>query len=163
MIDGRNVWRADLEALLDRLEPVAAGRDLVLAPSCSLLHVPVDLALEPRLDDELKQWLAFAAQKIEELNLLKQALNEGARTSPDTRSPPPRGGQSRGPRRAFTTARCAARIAAATPPAMRERKADHPPSACEPRRERPGPAGIPDHHIGSFPQTAEVRHARARA
>src|SRR3546814_16405034 len=45
VVDGRNVWRSDLEALLDRIEPIAARRDLVLAPSCSLLHVPVDLAL----------------------------------------------------------------------------------------------------------------------
>src|SRR3546814_7630898 len=42
VVDGRNVWRSDLEALLDRIEPIAARRDLVLAPSCSLLHVPVD-------------------------------------------------------------------------------------------------------------------------
>ena len=46
VVDGRNIWRADLAALLDRLEPLAAQRDLVLAPSCSLLHVPVDLQLE---------------------------------------------------------------------------------------------------------------------
>jgi 5-methyltetrahydropteroyltriglutamate--homocysteine methyltransferase len=50
VVDGRNVWRADLDALLDRLASVAANRDLVLAPSCSLLHVPVDLALETKLD-----------------------------------------------------------------------------------------------------------------
>src|SRR5439155_9581278 len=74
IIDGRNVWRSDLQALLDRLEPVAATRDLVLAPSCSLLHVPLDLRLEPRLDTEVRQWLAFAAQKVEELHLLKRAL-----------------------------------------------------------------------------------------
>src|SRR3546814_5874659 len=55
----------------------SARRDLVLAPSCSLLHVPVDLALETRLDGEVTQWLAFAVQKIEELVLLKRALNEG--------------------------------------------------------------------------------------
>src|SRR3546814_4899983 len=77
VVDGRNVWRSDLEALLDRIEPIAARRDLVLAPSCSLLHVPVDLALETRLDGEVTQWLAFAVQKIAELVLLKRALNEG--------------------------------------------------------------------------------------
>src|SRR5690606_29418835 len=72
-----NIWRADLASLLDRLDSLAAQRDLVLAPSCSLLHVPVDLELEGKLDDELKQWLAFAVQKIEELDLLRRALNEG--------------------------------------------------------------------------------------
>jgi 5-methyltetrahydropteroyltriglutamate--homocysteine methyltransferase len=50
VIDGRNIWRSDLAAILDRIEPVAAARDVVLAPSCSLLHVPVDLALEGRID-----------------------------------------------------------------------------------------------------------------
>src|SRR5437868_9238340 len=77
VIDGRNIWRTDLNALLDRLEPIASTRDIILAPSCSLLHVPVDLALELKLDDELRQWLAFAVQKVEELNLLKRALNQG--------------------------------------------------------------------------------------
>src|SRR6185437_10157161 len=77
VIDGRNVWRANLSAILERLEPVAAKRDLILAPSCSLLHVPVDLGLEPKLNPKVRQWLAFAVQKIEELATLKRALNEG--------------------------------------------------------------------------------------
>ena len=50
VIDGRNIWRADLAAILDRLEPVVAklGSDRVqIAPSCSLLHVPIDLASKP--------------------------------------------------------------------------------------------------------------------
>ncbi|MEO7170600.1 MAG: 5-methyltetrahydropteroyltriglutamate--homocysteine S-methyltransferase, partial [Sphingomonas sp.] len=80
VIDGRNVWRADLDALIDRIAPVAAERDLVLAPSCSLLHVPVDLAIETALDPEVGQWLAFAVQKIGELAVLAQALDHGAET-----------------------------------------------------------------------------------
>ncbi|RKW36277.1 MAG: 5-methyltetrahydropteroyltriglutamate--homocysteine S-methyltransferase, partial [Lautropia sp.] len=62
VIDGRNIWKTDLEAVLDWLEPVAVrlGDRLWLAPSCSLLHVPVDLASEDGLDAELKSWLAFA-------------------------------------------------------------------------------------------------------
>ena len=77
LVDGRNVWRTDLGTVLDRLELVAAerGRDrLMLAPSCSLLHVPVDLDQETELDPELKSWLAFAVQKIGELNALSHAL-----------------------------------------------------------------------------------------
>ena len=80
VIDGRNVWRADLPALLDRLEPVVAkrGTDHVqIAPSCSLLHVPIDLALERDLDPDLKSWLAFAVQKMDELATLGQALASG--------------------------------------------------------------------------------------
>jgi len=76
VIDGRNIWRTDLDAVLTRLQPVAAklGERLWLAPSCSLLHVPVDLNNEPELDDELKGWLSFALQKLDELNLLHGAL-----------------------------------------------------------------------------------------
>ncbi|WP_163893430.1 hypothetical protein, partial [Proteus mirabilis] len=50
---------------------------LWIAPSCSLLHVPVDLGQEAQLDDELKSWLAFAVQKLDELHVLGRALREG--------------------------------------------------------------------------------------
>ncbi|MFP3710513.1 5-methyltetrahydropteroyltriglutamate--homocysteine S-methyltransferase, partial [Paraburkholderia sp. SIMBA_009] len=67
-IDGRNIWRTDLNAALDWLEPLARqlGERLWLAPSCSLLHVPVDLASEQKLDAEIRSWLAFALQKLAE-------------------------------------------------------------------------------------------------
>ena len=79
IIDGRNIWKSDLNALLDWLEPIAKqlGNRLWLAPSCSLLHVPVDLNLETQLDAEIKNWLAFAQQKLEELDILAKALNHG--------------------------------------------------------------------------------------
>ncbi len=79
VIDGRNIWRSDLTHLLDWLEPVA-GRlkeRLWLAPSCSLLHVPVDLGAEQQLSAELKSWLSFARQKLTELDILKAGLNLG--------------------------------------------------------------------------------------
>ena len=79
VIDGRNIWRADLPALLDRLEPVVAkrGTDHVqIAPSCSLLHVPIDLDLETDLDPDLKSWLAFCG-----------AEDGGARDARRRRSP----------------------------------------------------------------------------
>src|SRR5690606_20709304 len=62
VIDGRNIWREDLDALRERLAPAhrALGPRLWLAPSCSLLHVPVDLAGERDLDPELAGWLSFA-------------------------------------------------------------------------------------------------------
>lgn len=79
VIDGRNIWKTDLTAVLDWLEPIAAllGDRLWLAPSCSLLHVPVDLDSEQKLLPELKNWLAFAKQKLQELQILGQALNQG--------------------------------------------------------------------------------------
>ena len=78
-INGRNIWKTDLNATLDWLEPLAdkLGDRLWIAPSCSLLHVPVDLDNEERLDEALKDWLAFARQKLKELVTLGRALNEG--------------------------------------------------------------------------------------
>lgn len=79
VINGRNIWKTDLNSLLDWLEPIAKqlGDRLWIAPSCSLLHVPVDLDSEKKLDSEIKSWLAFAKQKLEELRVIKQALTAG--------------------------------------------------------------------------------------
>ena len=82
VINGRNIWLIDLNKTLDWLEPIAEklGERLWLAPSCSLLHVPVDLDSEQRLDAEIKNWMAFAIQKLQELEILKRALNQGRDT-----------------------------------------------------------------------------------
>jgi len=79
VVNGRNIWKTDLNATLDWLEPLARqlGQRLWIAPSCSLLHVPVDLASERQLDPEILSWLAFARQKLVELQVLARALNEG--------------------------------------------------------------------------------------
>lgn len=80
VIDGRNVWRADLDALLAQIEQIVTVWEpskLILAPSCSLLHVPIDVSLEQDLDADLRSWLAFAVQKLDELAILRCALVEG--------------------------------------------------------------------------------------
>lgn len=79
VIDGRSVWKTDLHSTLTWLEPIhrILGPRLWLAPSCSLLHVPVDLSHEHAIDSEIKSWLAFARQKLEELAVLARGLNEG--------------------------------------------------------------------------------------
>ncbi len=80
VVDGRNVWRTDLERALGWLEKAAAklGPDrIMVAPSCSLLHCPIDLDQEPSLDAELKNWMAFAKQKVQEVTVLTRALNQG--------------------------------------------------------------------------------------
>ncbi|MFZ0218587.1 MAG: 5-methyltetrahydropteroyltriglutamate--homocysteine S-methyltransferase [Candidatus Aquirickettsiella sp.] len=81
-INGRNIWRADLNAILTRLQPIheVYGDNLWLASSCSLLHTPVDLDNETKLDAEIKTWLAFAKQKLAEISLLSRALNSNAPT-----------------------------------------------------------------------------------
>lgn len=159
VIDGRNIWRANLPDLYWRLKELAARRDLILAPSCSLLHVPVDLALETGLDPEIAQWLAFAAQKVEELAALAKALNEGEDAS----------------FAAFSASRIAAVARATSPkihdPAVAARLAALDAGATnrtspfaarrEAQRARLNLPAFPTTTIGSFPQTAEVRKARA--
>ncbi|AKJ43628.1 5-methyltetrahydropteroyltriglutamate--homocysteine S-methyltransferase [Pragia fontium] len=75
VINGRNVWRADLSEWFSRLSPLVGQRALWISASCSLLHSPIDLSRETRLDDEVKSWFAFALQKCAEIGLLTRALN----------------------------------------------------------------------------------------
>ena len=79
VVNGRNIWKSDLNAILDWLEPIAnkLGDNLWIAPSCSLLHVPVDLSSEKKLDSEISSWLAFAIEKIKEIEVITNAINYG--------------------------------------------------------------------------------------
>jgi len=82
VINGCNIWKTDLNRTLAWLTPLHETLQdrLWLAPSSSLLHVPVDLNSEQKLDGEIKNWLAFATQKLDELSLLGRALNNGVAT-----------------------------------------------------------------------------------
>ncbi|WP_346771191.1 5-methyltetrahydropteroyltriglutamate--homocysteine S-methyltransferase [Commensalibacter oyaizuii] len=82
IINGRNIWKSDLNTILDWLEPIyqKLGKRLWIAPSCSLLHVPVDLQNESKIDPQIKSWMAFALQKLDELTIIAHALKDG-RTS----------------------------------------------------------------------------------
>ncbi|MBN3492755.1 5-methyltetrahydropteroyltriglutamate--homocysteine S-methyltransferase [Vibrio neptunius] len=77
VVNGRNVWRADLSTQLELLQPVKQqlGDRLWVASSCSLLHSPVDLDFEPELSEEVRSWFAFAKQKVHEVALLGKALD----------------------------------------------------------------------------------------
>ncbi|MCD0229176.1 5-methyltetrahydropteroyltriglutamate--homocysteine S-methyltransferase, partial [Enterobacter hormaechei subsp. steigerwaltii] len=82
VIDGRNIWRANLNNVLATLEPLKAklGDRLWISSSCSLLHTPYDLSVEEKLKvnkPALFSWLAFTLQKTQELRVLKTALNQG--------------------------------------------------------------------------------------
>ncbi len=83
VINGRNIWKTDLNAALEWLEPLhsALGDRLWIAPSCSLLHVPVDLDSEQKLDAEIRSWLAFALQKLDELRCWPPRSTRGAQLS----------------------------------------------------------------------------------
>ncbi len=80
VVDGRNIWICDLEksiSLLDKLKSIVGNNNLFVAPSCSLLHTPLDLDDEKQLDTQIRSWLAFAKQKLTEISLLTKALNDG--------------------------------------------------------------------------------------
>jgi 5-methyltetrahydropteroyltriglutamate--homocysteine methyltransferase len=159
VIDGRNVWRADLDALLARIAPIAAERDLILAPSCSLLHTPVDLELETALDPEVRQWLAFAVQKIGELSVLAQALNHGEGSVAEVLATARAAVAARRTSPLIHNPAVAARLAAVDP-GMAKRAS---PFAVRKvaQQARLNLPSFPTTTIGSFPQTPEVRKARA--
>jgi 5-methyltetrahydropteroyltriglutamate--homocysteine methyltransferase len=160
IVDGRNIWRSNLDAALAALKPARdkLGERLWLAPSCSLLHVPVDLAQETELDAEFKGWLSFAFQKLEELALLREVLDgapsaraqqafEGQRKALQARARSPR----------IHNAAVAARMAA-----VAAVQRDRAPFArrIEQQQERLALPLYPTTTIGSFPQTVEIRTLR---
>ncbi|MGC1406029.1 MAG: 5-methyltetrahydropteroyltriglutamate--homocysteine S-methyltransferase [Candidatus Dormiibacterota bacterium] len=162
VVDGHNVWRTDPDRALREIQSAVAkiGQDRVLvAPSCSLLHVPVSLEPESNLDPELRSWLAFAEEKVAEVTVLAR----GAQGDPDVAS-----------RLAAVRDACAGRRSSprVTNPAVRARMEQLTPDQLT--RPGDGPSRrmiwrnrislpqLPTTTIGSFPQTHELRQARAR-
>ena len=161
VIDGRNIWRANLPALLDRLEQVVAKRSadhVQLAPSCSLLHVPIDLDLEFDLDPDLKSWLAFSAQKMVELTTLGKALASG-RDCVKGALAASAAAEAREASKKVHNAAVATRVAEITPDMSKRRNAFD--VRHKPQQTALNLPEFPTTTIGSFPQTDEVRKARA--
>jgi 5-methyltetrahydropteroyltriglutamate--homocysteine methyltransferase len=163
VLDGRNVWAADLDAALDRVDAAVAalGSDRVtIAPSCSLLHVPHEAARETGIDAEVRCWLAFAVERLAEL----RTLGEAVATAPEQRDAllaQARERQSSRRRSERTNDPVVrARVGALRPedyardtPADERRALQH---------ERVALPRLPTTTIGSFPQTPEIRDARRR-
>lgn len=161
VVDGRNVWRCDLEGALERLRDAHArlGERLWVSASCSLLHVPVDAANEAELPSAIRDWIAFAQQKLDEIVSVRRGLVEGAEAIAPALAAS----------RAAQAARRGARLARLD--LVRERMAGVTPQHAERRspysERRRAQAGrlklplLPTTTIGSFPQTAEIRQARA--
>ncbi|MNZ27178.1 5-methyltetrahydropteroyltriglutamate--homocysteine methyltransferase [compost metagenome] len=161
LVNGRNVWRCDLEQALAVLRHAheRLGERLWVAPSCSLLHSPVDLDREDQLDAELKSWLAFAVQKCEEVALLARALAEPE--APQVldalaRSRAVQAGRAASSR--IHKPAVQARVAALRP----EDSQRQTPFAerIVKQRERLCLPAFPTTTIGSFPQTSAIRLAR---
>ena len=161
LVNGRNVWRCELEAALAQLQFAQErfGDNLWVAGSCSLLHSPVDVEREDKLDPELKSWLAFAVQKCGEISVLRDALNDPQAPKvqaalADSRAVAASRAQS--PR--IHKAQVQARIAAIKP-ADSQRHAPFAQRIALQRARLQLPT-FPTTTIGSFPQTAGIRLAR---
>jgi 5-methyltetrahydropteroyltriglutamate--homocysteine methyltransferase len=162
LIDGRNIWRADLDeglSLLSEIRVLAGEPELIVQPSCSLLHVPVSAAGEERLAPVLREALAFAEQKLEELTSLCEAASgdgpEPARFAENRRA---LAALAADPARSRAAVREEAAQAAVAP-------AERASEFAERRRKQQAKwrlPFLPTTTIGSFPQTAEVRAARQK-
>ena len=160
VVNGRNVWRADLTTLRETLQPIKdkLGDKLWVASSCSLLHSPVDLDLEPSLSEDVQSWFAFAKQKVTEVALLGKALDgdQEAILACDTYSAPI---QARKTSKEVNKPQVQARLSKVTQ-ALAERSAPYAERAAH-QSEVLGLPLFPTTTIGSFPQTSEIRVQRS--
>lgn len=160
LIDGRNIWRTDLNAALATVATVRERfkGELWLAPSCSLLHVPIDLESETALDPAIKSWLAFARQKLTELEILRLAIEEPEAAEPELTA----SAQAIRSRRESDLIHNPAVQAGL---AKIDDSLTHRQNAFSVRREQQRAKlnlpSYPTTTIGSFPQTTEIRKVRA--
>ncbi len=159
VIDGRNVWLPDLQAALSTLVTLLALADRVdVSASCSLLHVPLDVRLEPDLDPQVAAWLSFARQKLDEIVTLTRGMSGQASIAEVLKSNAAlRVIRSTSPLVRDDAVR--ARVAAVRPDDLRR----HSPygQRAEQQRQRLRLPTLPTTTIGSYPQTADIRKARA--
>ena len=162
VVDGRNVWRTDLSGTLDRITPVVkqlGTHRVQIAPSCSLLHVPIDLALETDLDPDVKTWLAFSVQKMAELATLGKALSQGRASVADALSASDSAVIFRDTSPKIHNDAVARRMSGLA--GVRHNRQSPFAQRAEIQRKAFDLPRFPTTTIGSFPQTATVRNARA--
>ncbi|ADG73025.1 5-methyltetrahydropteroyltriglutamate/homocystei neS-methyltransferase [Cellulomonas flavigena DSM 20109] len=160
VIDGHNIWRADLEqklALLEQLGALGAAA-VAVGTSTSLFHVPHTLEDEPALDRTLVDWLAFADEKVREVATLAEGLTAGRDAISEQLAAASQAVASRATAPGVVRPEVRERVAALTDEQFRrgpfaERKAA--------QAARLGLPALPTTTIGSFPQTPEIRKARA--
>lgn len=162
VIDGRNIWRANLNKELDLLEPLKQvfGDRLWIAPSCSLLHVPYDLSVETQLNEDIRSWLAFCLQKVEELSILKKALDQGRASVQAELDASQAAADARANSKVIHRPEVAARLASL--PANADQRKSPFAERIKLQKAWLNLPLLPTTNIGSFPQTTEIRHARAK-
>ncbi|MBA2587148.1 MAG: 5-methyltetrahydropteroyltriglutamate--homocysteine S-methyltransferase [Alphaproteobacteria bacterium] len=159
LINGRNIWKSGLtdgERLIEEAKKLH-GDKLFVGPSCSLLHSPVDLDTETKLDAELRGWLAFATQKLTEISALARSANgkrDGAYFLENAQAV-----GSRVTSKRIHDPSVKARLAAVTPD-MAERKTPFKERIALQQAILKLPL-LPTTSIGSLPQTREIRELRA--
>jgi 5-methyltetrahydropteroyltriglutamate--homocysteine methyltransferase len=164
VVDGRNVWRTDLDAAfaqIQRAVSVLGTERIKIAPSCSLMFSPHDLDLETGLDAELHSWLAFARQKLDELVTITRAINSGIDTVAESFSASRVAAESRrdSPRTHNPLVRMQVQSITES---MLQRANEYNVRKTAQVRRLSLPL-LPTTTIGSFPQTAEIRaHRSAR-
>jgi 5-methyltetrahydropteroyltriglutamate--homocysteine methyltransferase len=159
VVDGRNVWKNDYEKSLNLIQKAVEklGTDrVIIAPSCSLLHSPIDLELETAIDPEIKNWMAFAKQKLNEVSELKQ-IAEG---NNDLLEANKKAIESRRLSQKVHKQVVKDRVAAITAADATRQSAF--PVRQQIQRERFHLPSFPTTTIGSFPQTDDIRQLRAR-
>lgn len=158
IVDGRNVWRTDLEAALSRLATLlGSAATVAVSTSCSTMHVPYSLASETDLDDNLRDWLAFGAEKVGEVVVLARALRDGrdAVAEQIAASNAAVASRKRDPR--LHNGQVRARIDSIVASGARRGEAPARRVSQEARLQLPV---LPTTTIGSYPQTSEIRKAR---
>ncbi|MEV0674558.1 5-methyltetrahydropteroyltriglutamate--homocysteine S-methyltransferase [Mycobacterium sp. NPDC050441] len=159
VVDGRNIWRTDLERALRTLTTLPASAAAVaVSTSCSTLHVPYTLDAEPDIDAALRSWLAFGSEKVDEVVVLARGLREGrdAISAEMTASNAAIASRKSDPR--LNNGRVRARISSLVASGSTRGPADERRSAQQDRLSLPT---LPTTTIGSYPQTAAIRVARA--
>ena len=161
VIDGRNIWRTDLDKTLAMLAPWVQrlGERLWVAPSCSLLHTPVTLAHEVKLDAEIKSWLAFADEKLTELSLIAKALNQDVASVSAELTVSRAAIASRNSSTRVHNALVKARISALD--SINENRESVFEARVDAQKLRLNLPLLPTTTIGSFPQTPDIRASRA--
>jgi len=161
VIDGRNIWKNDFTTSLEVLKKVksiiGAGR-LIVSPSCSLVHVPLSLAHESKLDAQLKNWMAFADEKLQELTQLRGLLEGTA--SKDVLTANSQAISLRRQSKRIHQDAVAKRVKSVGPKDLNRASAF--PERRSLQIKRLNLPLFPTTTIGSFPQTTEVRNLRAQ-
>ncbi|MDP2966171.1 MAG: 5-methyltetrahydropteroyltriglutamate--homocysteine S-methyltransferase [Pelolinea sp.] len=160
IIDGRNIWKTDLihqAELIHEIQDSLNPQELLIAPSCSMLHIPQDLELETEIVTEIKSWMSFAKQKLQELVLLQRFVNDPKKyknllinneAALISRKNTMEKSKSR-----------AMRSLQSVPPVQLERQS---PFIERKKKQQLSLPKFPATTIGSFPQTIEIRSIRAK-